>query len=133
MVIIFGTRKAILGGGADAAVERTAAASTPAALSSDAEPAAQVKAESGEAEPAAAATSDDSITLIASGNVYVLVKQRNDQQELLRKTMSAGETIQLAKSGPVDILFTAGEHLIVDHQGERLQPSSAGTAKISIP
>ena len=65
--------------------------------------------------------------------MYVLVKQRNDQQELFRKTMSAGETVQLNKSGPVDILFTAGENIVIDHAGERLRPSSSGTAKISIP
>ena len=85
------------------------------------------------ADPAAPAAVEDSITLIASGNVYVLVKQRDDKQELFRKTMSAGETVQLNKSGPVDILFTAGENIVIDHAGERLRPSSSGTAKISIP
>jgi len=81
----------------------------------------------------AAPATSDSVTLSASGNVYVLVKQRNDNQELFRKTMSAGETVSLDKEGPVDILFTAGEHLTVEHGGERMRPSSAGTAKITIP
>jgi transcriptional regulator with XRE-family HTH domain len=77
--------------------------------------------------------SSDSITLIASGNVYVLVKQKDDNQELYRNTMGAGDTVPLEKSGPVDILFTAGEFLTIEHGGERMRPSSSGTAKITIP
>ena len=61
-------------------------------------------------------------------------KQRNDNQDLLRKALSGGETVTLAKSGPVDILFTAGENLvIVNPAGEKLRPEGEGTAKISIP
>ena len=71
--------------------------------------------------------------LIASGNVYVLVKQQNDDLELFRKTMGDGESQVLKKQGSVDILFTAGEFLTVEHNGERLRPSSSGTAKITIP
>lgn len=77
-------------------------------------------------------TGSESITLIASGNVYVLVKQQSDNQELMRKTMSEGESITLAKNGAVDILFTAGENLQIEHAGERLRPRGSGTAKISI-
>lgn len=77
-------------------------------------------------------TSSESITLIASGNVYVLVKQQSDNQELMRKTMSEGESITLVKNGAVDILFTAGENLQIEHGGERLRPRGSGTAKISI-
>ena len=75
----------------------------------------------------------DAVTLTASGNVYVLVKQQDDNTELFRKTMSEGETVTLEKDGPVDILFTAGEFLTIEHDGERMRPSSSGTAKISIP
>ena len=77
-------------------------------------------------------TDSESITLIASGNVYVLVKQQSDNQELMRKTMSEGESITLVKNGAVDILFTAGENLQIEHAGERLRPRGSGTAKISI-
>jgi cytoskeleton protein RodZ len=61
------------------------------------------------------------------------VKQKEDNAVLYRDTMSQGETVQLSKNGPVDILFTAGENIIIEHAGERLRPSSPGTAKISIP
>ncbi|WPJ94738.1 helix-turn-helix domain-containing protein [Coraliomargarita algicola] len=80
----------------------------------------------------AATSSSNSITLIASGNVYVLVKQQSDNKELYRKTMSAGETATLEKEGAVDILFTAGENIQIEAGGERFQPSSSGTAKITI-
>lgn len=80
------------------------------------------------------ATAPETVSLIANGNVYVLVKQRNDNKELVRKTLSAGETHTFEKSGPIDILFTAGENLvIVNPAGERLRPKGEGTAKISIP
>ena len=120
--IIFGLIKAILGSDSDLAVD-TPEQIDPPAISERVET----------AETLAPAIVEDSITLIASGNVYVLVKQRDDKQELFRKTMSAGETVELSKSGPVDILFTAGENIVIDHAGERLRPSSSGTAKISIP
>ena len=85
-------------------------------------------------EPLKAVTevSSESITLIATGNVYVLVKQQSDNKELMRKTMSEGESITLEKDGAVDILFTAGENLQIEHGGELLRPRGSGTAKISI-
>ena len=77
---------------------------------------------------------EENMSLIANGTVYVLVKQRNDNKELVRTTLSAGETLNFVKQGPIDILFTAGEHLvIVNTSGERLRPKGEGTAKISIP
>ncbi len=76
----------------------------------------------------------ETVSLIASGDVYVLIKQRNDNKELVRQTLSKGETLDFTKQGPVDILFTAGENLvIVNPAGERLKPRGEGTAKISIP
>jgi cytoskeletal protein RodZ len=84
-------------------------------------------------EEASDPASSDSITLISSGNVYVLVRQKDDNMELYRNTMGAGESVSLQKSGPVDILFTAGEFLTIEHGGERMRPSSSGTAKITIP
>lgn len=79
------------------------------------------------------AVSSDAITLSASGNVYVLVKKQGEDTELLRRTLSEGESVTVEKDGPVDVLFTAGEFLTIEHGGERMRPSSSGTAKISIP
>lgn len=123
VVVIFSLIKAIMGSGNDAPIDPPELRD-PSAIS-----------DTGESNtPTAPAVAEDSITLIASGNVYVLVKQRNDNQELFRKTLSGGETATITKSGPVDILFTAGENLvIVDPAGEKLRPKGEGTAKISIP
>lgn len=74
----------------------------------------------------------NSITLVASGNVYVLVKQQSDNKELYRNTMSEGETVTLEKEGPIDILFTAGENLVIEQGGERFRPNASGTAKITL-
>lgn len=78
------------------------------------------------------AVDTNSITLIASGNVYVLVKQQSDNTELYRNTMSEGESVTLEKDGPVDILFTAGENLVIEQGGKRFRPNASGTAKISL-
>ncbi|MFQ3224493.1 MAG: cytoskeleton protein RodZ [Lentimonas sp.] len=121
VVVIFSLIKAILGG--DSEVE-TPDLREPSAITETV----------GSTTPEVSASTEDRITLIASGNVYVLVKQRSDNQELFRKTLSGGETVTLTKNGPVDILFTAGENLvIVNPAGEKLRPKGEGTAKISIP
>lgn len=75
---------------------------------------------------------ENSITLVASGTVYVLIKQQADNKELYRNTMSEGDTVTLEKDGAVDILFTAGENILIEHNGERLRPSTSGTAKITL-
>ena len=126
LVVLLGLAKAIMGSGAPQIDDSQL--DDPATIAEPAEPAEPVAAL---VQPAAA---DETITLIASGNVYVLVKQLDNNQELLRRTLAEGDTVSLAKSGPIDILFTAGEHLvIVDSAGEKLRPKGTGTAKISIP
>jgi cytoskeletal protein RodZ len=115
--VIFGLIKAILSSGSDELTE-TPDLREPPAISATA--------------TATSNISGDTITLIASGDVYVLVKQRKDGLILYKETMSAGQTVPLEKSGPVDILFTAGENIVIDHAGERMRPSSSGTAKITI-
>lgn len=121
--IVFGLIKAILSSD-NATLEPPL--STPAAVS---------QPNTGQSASAIASNpvDENQISLIASGTVYVLVKQKEDNIVLYRDTMSAGETVQLTKSGPVDILFTAGENIVIEHSGERLRPSSSGTAKITIP
>jgi cytoskeleton protein RodZ len=121
--VVFGLIRAILGSGSDPVIE-TPDLREPSAITETVEG----------STPSGPAATEESITLIASGNVYVLVKQRDDNQELFRKTLSGGETVTLTKSGPVDILFTAGENLvIVNPAGEKLRPKGEGTAKISSP
>jgi transcriptional regulator with XRE-family HTH domain len=116
--VIFGLVRAILGGGSEPApagpeFRDEATAKAPASTT--------------------AAAAEDSITLSASGNVYVIVKQLDDDEIVFRDTLAAGDTVAVDKSGPVDVLFTAGENLVIEHGGERLRPSSSGTAKVTLP
>lgn len=122
--VIFGLIWGILGSGGN---EVTADAPTPELR--DAPSASETLAGGG----TAAAASSNSVTLLASGDVRLLVRQQEDKLELYRDTMRAGESVTLEKNGPVDILFTAGEYLTIEHGGERLRPSASGTAKITIP
>jgi len=118
--VIFGLIKAILSSGDEI----------------PSEPAPQVRTEISEPVTPVESTeavSSNQLTLVASGTVYVLVKQQSDNAILYRETMSEGQTINLTKDGAVDILFTAGEHITIESNGERLKPSSSGTAKITLP
>ena len=79
-------------------------------------------------------SAEESITLIASGNVLVIVKQNYDGRVIYQQTLSAGETVTLTKSGPVEILFTVAENLmIINPSGEKVQPEGTGLAKVKIP
>ena len=123
--VIFGLIKAILSSGDDPATNTDFA--QPTEISNSSSPATTP------ARTSVAAASSNELTLIASGTVYVLVKQQADNVILYRDTMAEGDTVTLTKDGPVDILFTAGENITIESDGERLRPSSSGTAKIKLP
>ena len=125
LVVVIGLIISVLGGDDAPETKVTGPSSTPPAAT------ATVRDATVDSPPE---PSPETVSLIASGNVYVLVKQRNDSKELVRKTLSDGETLEFTKEGPVEILFTAGENLvIVNSSGEPLRPKGEGTAKISIP
>lgn len=74
----------------------------------------------------------DPITLEATGSVYLVAKQRDNQLELFRGTLGAGESKTLERSGVVDIVFTAGENFTVETKGGRIRPSVSGEAQITV-
>ena len=120
--VIFGLIKAIIGSGGDPEI------ATPELR----EPPAITETVEG-TTPTDSAIAEDRITLIATGNVFIAVKQKNDNQLLLQKTLSGGETVTLTKSGPVIILFTAGKNLVVvNPAGEKIRPERDGYAKMTI-
>lgn len=121
--VVFGLIWAILGSGDSETTE------DPAPEVSESSSASEMLTNGTPETPA----SSNSVTLRASGDVRVLVRQKEDNAELYRDTINEGESVTLEKSGPVDILFTAGENLVIEHGGERVRPSAAGTAKITIP
>ena len=73
----------------------------------------------------------ETLTLRATGNVYVLVKDKSSNELLYRKTLQEGEAEVLEVDGPVDVFFTAGEHLIIERRGQIFRPKAEGTAKIT--
>jgi len=72
------------------------------------------------------------LTIRASGDVYVLVKTKTSNERLFRDTLSEGESATIEVDDLVDVLFTAGEHLVLEWKGEELRPTSSGTAKLTL-
>lgn len=73
------------------------------------------------------------ITLLANGgSVYVTVTQKNDGNRIYRGAIEVDSPLTLDKSGPVEIMFTRGEHLVIESGDERFRPSASGAAKITI-
>jgi len=80
-----------------------------------------------------AAVDANSVTLLANGgSVYVAVTQKSDGQRIYRGSVEIDNPLTLEKSGPVEIRFTRGEHLVIESGGERFRPSASGAAKITI-
>ncbi|MGB0415265.1 MAG: helix-turn-helix domain-containing protein [Coraliomargarita sp.] len=122
--ILFGLVKAILGGSEPDQPELRETSSPNLTASTD------VSAPVPPTPPAI--IESDSLTLEATGTVYLMVRQTNDEKELYRGTLGEGESTTLTKQGPVDIFFTAGENLVIDHAGERMKPNITGAAKTRI-
>ncbi|WP_269523919.1 helix-turn-helix domain-containing protein [Coraliomargarita parva] len=120
VIVVFGLIKAILGGGDDAV---PADNGTDSAITSSVDI---------PVEPPSLPATTSSLKLIANGTVYVMVKQKQDNQVIYKGTLSSGDEIPLTKTGPVDVMFTAGENLVIEQNGERMRPGASGTAKITL-
>jgi cytoskeletal protein RodZ len=117
--VVFGLIWAILGSGSDDMAETTE-------LRDDAEMTQSTA-------PSPSVVSSDSVTLLANGgSVYVTVTQKNDGARIYRGAIEVDNPLTLDRSGPVEIIFTRGEHLVIEASGERFRPSASGAAKITI-
>jgi len=75
----------------------------------------------------------NNITLLAKGgSVYVTVTQKNDGVRIYRGAIEVDSPLILDKSGPVEIMFTRGERLVIETGGQRFRPSASGAAKVTI-
>lgn len=84
-------------------------------------------------DPTPPAVDAKSVTLFANGgSVYVTVTQKDDGERIYRGAVEVDSPLTLDKSGPVEIVFTRGEHLVIEAGGERFRPSASGAAKITI-
>ena len=121
--VVFGLIWAILGSGDPAEDEGGPDLREPTEITGPAEPA-----------PSAPAASDDQITLYANNaDVYVTVTQLNDRERIYNGSVTVGNPLQLEKEGPVEVMFTRGENLEIEVNGERFRPSESGIAKTTIP
>ncbi len=83
-------------------------------------------------DSAPAVADSNSITLSANGgSIYVVVTQKNDGARIYRGAIEVDSPLTLDKSGPVEIMFTRGEHLVIESGDERFRPSASGPAKIT--
>ena len=64
--------------------------------------------------------------------MYVTVTQKNDGSRIYRGAIEVDSPLTLEKSGPVEIMFTRGEHLVIEAGDELFRPSASGAAKITI-
>ena len=85
------------------------------------------------ADPKPLVVDSDSITLLANGgSVYVTVTQKNNGARIYRGAIEVDSPMTLDKRGPVEIIFTRGEHLVIEKGDELFRPSSPGAAKMTI-
>jgi|TARA_B100001093_G_scaffold487872_1_gene524566 cytoskeletal protein RodZ len=85
------------------------------------------------ANPAPLVVDSNSITLLANGgSVYVTVTQKNDGSRIYRGAIEVDSPLTLNKSGPVEIVFTRGEHLVIKTGDELFRPRASGASQITI-
>ena len=74
--------------------------------------------------------------ITASSEVYVAARDLTDRNYLFQGTLSAGEEIVLEKAGPVEVVFTRADQVIISANGQTFHsPESGvtGTSKIRLP
>lgn len=83
--------------------------------------------------PSPAVADPNNITLFANGgSVYVVVTQKSDGARIYRGAIEVDSPLTLNKSGPVEIMFTRGERLVIETGEQRYRPKATGAAKVTI-
>lgn len=131
--ILFGLVKAIVGSSDDSA-PLTDPQNSAVTAPSETAPTGSASATIDPTTANATSTTSESevVKLEATGTVYLLVRQTSDKSELYRGTLGEGESTEISKTGQIDIMFTAGENLIINYRGERFKPSRSGTASTKL-
>lgn len=78
-------------------------------------------------------SSDDVIRLVASGNVNVLVIEKDSNTRLFNGPLAAGEEVEIQKSGPITIAFSEGKNLSYSTGGQSFTPDTNGLGRITVP
>lgn len=104
------------------------AADSPAALQ-----AAFSTPESPYTSAALAEVPSETIALIASGNVEIIIREETTKKRIYAGTLQSGDKETLVRQGPIKIHFSEGTHLVIERaSGEKLKPSRSGTGWIEI-
>ncbi|MGB0369721.1 MAG: RodZ domain-containing protein [Opitutales bacterium] len=75
----------------------------------------------GDTAVSAGASASDEFTLIASDRVFVIVKEMEGDQQILRRYLEAGEEVTVSASGPATISYGNAENLKVRKGGSTYQ------------
>ncbi len=76
---------------------------------------------------------EETILLVASGDVDVLVIEQNTEKQLYRGPLAEGDEVEIVKTGPVTIAFSEGAFLEYEKGGQRFQPKSQGLGRMTVP
>ncbi|MDA0348010.1 MAG: helix-turn-helix domain-containing protein [Verrucomicrobia bacterium] len=76
---------------------------------------------------------EEVIKLIASGDVNVLVIEKETNTRLFSAPLAAGEEVEIRKIGPVTIAFNEGQNLSYTKSGQTFSPETKGLGRITVP
>ncbi|MEM9026617.1 MAG: RodZ domain-containing protein [Verrucomicrobiota bacterium] len=95
--------------------------SDPEIAGTDSSMAAEESNSVGSGVPSPSPSNLDEFTLLAADRVFVIVKESEGDQQLLRRYLEAGEEVSLSSSGPATISYGNAEHLKVRKGGNTYQ------------
>ena len=76
---------------------------------------------------------EEVIRLIASGDVNVLVIEKESNNRLFSDPLAAGDEVEIRKRGPVTIAFSEGRNLSYTKGGQTYTPGTDGLGRITVP
>lgn len=79
-----------------------------------------------------AAITTDTLVVLASDNVTLMIEQTLNRERLFSGTLNAGERISVRKEGPVSIRFSNGSAITIERNGEQFRPAQAGVGRTLI-
>ncbi|MCZ6673729.1 MAG: hypothetical protein O7C75_12425 [Verrucomicrobia bacterium] len=73
------------------------------------------------------------IRLVATGDVNVLVIEKDSNTRLFSSPLAAGEEVEIQRNGPVMIAFSEGRNLSYVKGGQSFSPGTDGLGRITVP
>jgi uncharacterized protein (DUF3084 family) len=66
------------------------------------------------------------VTIIATANAYVLVRQENNLEELFKGSLSAGQSVTVERNGVIRVVSPEIQNVTVEIGGERFKSNQTG-------